>query len=57
MTLCVVKSKDEESSEYEEDLDDYYTVEPMIDLCSEYVKMLMEEEKNKNAVKDVLKKV
>lgn len=40
-----------------DDIDDPYAVEPMIDLCNEYVNYLMEIEKNKIAVVDEVKDV
>lgn len=52
--------KDEQESEPEsiEDIvDDPYAVEPMIDLCNEYVDFLMDEEKNKIVVNDEIKEV
>lgn len=52
--------KDEQESEPEsiEDIvDDPYAVEPMIDLCNEYVDFLMDEEENKIVVNDEIKEV
>lgn len=52
--------KDEHKSDSEniiEDLDDAESLEPKIDLCSEYVKFIIEKEKNKIVVKDEVKEV
>jgi len=40
-----------------ENLDDMNSLESKNDLCSEYVKFLIEEERNKTIVKDEVKEV
>ncbi|CAH1733010.1 unnamed protein product [Aphis gossypii] len=48
----------ESDSESKEDIiDDPYVIEPMIDLCNDYVNYLMEEEKNKFIVNDESKEI
>jgi len=46
-----------DSKNISEDLDDANSLEPKNDLCSEYVKFLIEEEQNKTVVKDEVKEV
>ncbi|XP_060845456.1 dynein regulatory complex subunit 7-like [Rhopalosiphum padi] len=46
-----------ESESEENVIDDPYAVEPMIDLCNDYVNFLMEEEKNKDVVNDEIKEI
>ncbi|XP_022183400.1 dynein regulatory complex subunit 7-like isoform X2 [Myzus persicae] len=51
---------DQEKSDSEnnsENLDDANSLEPKNDLCSKYVKFLIEEEKNKTVVKDEVKEI
>jgi len=54
-----LKDEQESDSENMEDNIDgpYSVIEPMVDLCNEYVNFLMEEEKNKNMVIDEVKEV
>lgn len=52
--------KDQEKSDSKnisKDLDDANSLESKNDLCSEYVKFLIEEERNKTVVKDEVKEV
>lgn len=52
--------KDQQKSDSEnisEDLNDANSLEPKNDLCSEYVKFLLEEQQNKTVIKDELKEV
>jgi len=52
--------KDQKKSDSEnisEDLNDANSVEPKNDLCSEYVKFLLEEQQNKTVIKDEVKEV
>lgn len=52
--------KDQAKSDSEnilENLDDMNSLESKNDLCSEYVKFLIEEERNKTIVKDEVKEV
>lgn len=53
LRLYRLQFDEEQESEFEkiEEEDDTYAVEPMLNLCSEYVTFLMEEEKNQTAVK------
>jgi len=54
----MIKDEQESESESIEDIvDDPYAIEPMIDLCNEYVDFLMAEEKNKTVVNDEIKEV
>jgi len=54
----MIKDEQESESESIEDIvDDPYVIEPMIDLCNEYVDFLMDEEKNKTAVNDEIQEV
>ncbi|KAL4141543.1 hypothetical protein QTP88_004168 [Uroleucon formosanum] len=46
-----------DSENISEDLDDSNSLEPKNDLCSEYVKFLIEEEQNKPVVKDEVKEI
>eukprot|EP00102_Acyrthosiphon_pisum_P016478 XP_008187450.1 PREDICTED: dynein regulatory complex subunit 7-like [Acyrthosiphon pisum] len=46
-----------DSENISEDLDDANLLEPNNDLCSEYVKYLIEEEQNKTVVKDEVKEI
>lgn len=41
----------------EDIIDESYSIEPMIDLCNEYVDFLMTEEKNKIVINDEIKEV
>lgn len=56
--ILIIKDEQESESESIEDIvDDPYAIEPMIDLCNEYVDFLMDEEKNKTAVNDKIQEV
>lgn len=46
-----------DSENISEDLDDANSLEPTNDLCSEYVKFLLEEQQNKTVAKDEVKEV
>lgn len=58
-TYLYFKNNEDEETELENiiDLDNNYDVEPMLDLCSEYVMFLLEEEKNRSIVKEEVKEV